>query len=125
MKSQYQQGLLELNDTPPTTAQYSAAIVWVRKAQGPNRRQFGPCQGSLAADLLARRRHVGAAAVGHFGGHADAFAQCGVRVDGLPMSRCPPHLNRQGNLANHVARMRADDTTARMRWVSGRQTAAW
>ncbi len=28
-----------------TNAQYSAAIVWVRKAQGPNRRQFGPCQG--------------------------------------------------------------------------------
>ena len=43
-------------------AQYSAAIARVRKAQGPNRRQFGPCQGSLAADLLARRRHIRAAA---------------------------------------------------------------
>ena len=51
---------------PRTNAQYSAAIVWVRKAQGPNRRQFGPCQGSLAADLLARRRHIRAAAMRHF-----------------------------------------------------------
>lgn len=49
-----------------TNAQYSAAIVWVRKAQGPNRRQFGPWQGSLAADLLARRRHIRAAAMRHF-----------------------------------------------------------
>ena len=48
-----------------------------------NRRQFGPCQGSLAADLLARRRHIRAAAMRHFRRHADALAQRRMRVDGL------------------------------------------
>ena len=51
--------------------------------------------------------------MGHFGGHADAFAQCGVRVDGFAnVHAVRTHLNRQGNLANHVARMGADNAAA-------------
>ena len=96
-----------------TNAQYSAAIVWVRKAQGPNRRQFGPCQGSLAADLLARRRHIRAAAMRHFRRHADALAQRRMRVDGLAdVDSVRTHLDGQGDLADHVARMRADHAAA-------------
>ena len=49
----------------------------------------------------------------HLGRHADAFAQRGVRVDGFAdvHSVCA-HLNRQRNLANHVARMRAHHAAA-------------
>ena len=44
----------------------------------------------------------------HFRRHADAFAQRGVWVDGFAdvHSVCA-HLNRQSDLANHVARVRA------------------
>ena len=49
----------------------------------------------------------------HFRRHANGFAQRGVRVDGLAnIHRIRAHLNRQGNLANHVARMGADHAAA-------------
>ncbi|WP_337166235.1 hypothetical protein, partial [Vibrio fluvialis] len=66
-----------------TNAQYSAAIVWARKVQSPNRCQFGLCQRGLAAGLLARWWHIGTRPMRHFRRHADALAQRGVRVDGL------------------------------------------
>ena len=45
--------------------------------------------------------------------HADAFAQRGVRVDGLAdVHGVGAHLDGQGNLANHVARMPADHAAA-------------
>ncbi len=45
--------------------------------------------------------------------HADAFAQRGVRMDGLAdIDRIGAHLDGQRNLANHVARMRADHAAA-------------
>ena len=49
----------------------------------------------------------------HFRRHADALAQRGVGVDGLAnVHAVRTHLNRQGNLANHVARMGADNAAA-------------
>ncbi len=49
----------------------------------------------------------------HLGRHANAFAQRGVRVDGLAdVHGVGAHLDGQGHLANHVARVRADDAAA-------------
>ena len=63
--------------------------------------------------LLALRGQVGAAAVGHFGGHAQAFAQGGVGVDGLAdVDGVGAHFNGQGDFANHIARVGADDAAA-------------
>ena len=60
--------------------------------------------------LLALRRQVGAGTVRHLGGHADAFAQRRVRVDGLAdVHVVRPHLDGQRDLANHVAGMGADN----------------
>ena len=45
--------------------------------------------------------------------HADALAKRGVRVNGLAnVHRVGAHLDGQGNLADHVARMRADHAAA-------------
>ncbi len=45
--------------------------------------------------------------------HADALAQRGVGVDGFAdIHRVCTHLNRENNLANHVARVRADHAAA-------------
>ena len=49
----------------------------------------------------------------HFRRHANAFAQRGVRVNRLTNIHCiSAHLYRQCNLANHVARVGADDAAA-------------
>jgi hypothetical protein len=49
----------------------------------------------------------------HFRRHADALAQRRMRVDRLAdVDGIRTHLNRQRNLANHVARMRADHAAA-------------
>jgi len=49
----------------------------------------------------------------HFCRHADALAQRGMRVDGFAdVHRVGAHLDRQGDLANHVACVRADHATA-------------
>ena len=58
--------------------------------------------------LLLARRQVRAATVRHFCRHTNAFAQRGVWMDGFAdvHSVCA-HLNRQCDLANHVARVRA------------------
>ena len=49
----------------------------------------------------------------HFRRHADALAQRRMRVDGFAnVHAVRTHLNGQGNLANHVARMRADHAAA-------------
>ena len=46
----------------------------------------------------------------HFRRHADALAQRGVGVDGFADVHCVcAHLNRQSNLANHVACVCADN----------------
>ena len=50
----------------------------------------------------------------HFRRHADALAQRRVGVDRLAdIDRIRPHLNRQCNLANHVAGMGADHAAAK------------
>ena len=49
----------------------------------------------------------------HLSRHADAFAQRGMRVNRLADVYCIcSHFNGQGNLANHVACMRADHAAA-------------
>ena len=49
----------------------------------------------------------------HFCRHADAFAQRGVWVNGFAdVHGVCAHLNRQSDLANHVARMRAHHAAA-------------
>ncbi len=49
----------------------------------------------------------------HFRRHADGFSKGWVRVNRLADIHCVrAHLNRQRNLADHVAGMRADDATA-------------
>ena len=63
--------------------------------------------------LFALGRHVGATAVGNFRRHANAFAQRGVRVDGLAdVHRVGAHFDGQSDLANHVACMGAHDAAA-------------
>ena len=49
----------------------------------------------------------------HLRRHAYAFAQRRMRMDGLAdVYRISAHLDGQRNLANHVARMRADHAAA-------------
>ncbi len=49
----------------------------------------------------------------HFRRHADALAQRRVRVDGLAdVHGVRPHLDGQGDLADHVARVGAHDAAA-------------
>ena len=49
----------------------------------------------------------------HLSRHTDALAESRVRVDRLAdVDGVSTHLNRQRNLTNHVARMRADHATA-------------
>lgn len=49
----------------------------------------------------------------HFRRHADALAQRRMRVDGLAdVDSVRTHLDGQGDLADHVARMRADHAAA-------------
>ncbi len=49
----------------------------------------------------------------HFRRHANAFAQRGVRVDGLAdIDRIRAHFNRQRNFADHVTGMGADHAAA-------------
>ena len=49
----------------------------------------------------------------HFRRHTDAFPQRRMRMNRLAdVHRVRTHLNRQGNLADHVARMRADHAAA-------------
>lgn len=48
----------------------------------------------------------------HFGGHANALAQCRVRVNGLAdVDGISAHLDGQCDLTNHVACMRTDHAT--------------
>ena len=45
--------------------------------------------------------------------HANALPKCRMRVNRLAdIHRVRPHLNRQRDFANHVARMGADHATA-------------
>ena len=49
----------------------------------------------------------------HFRSHADAFAQCGVRVNGFAdVHGVSAHLDGQSYLADHVAGVRADHAAA-------------
>ena len=49
----------------------------------------------------------------HFRRHANGFAKGWMRVDGLADVHCVrTHLDSQGDLADHVARMRADHAAA-------------
>ena len=49
----------------------------------------------------------------HFRRHADGLTQRGVRMNRLAdVDGVGPHLNRQRNLTNHVARMGADHAAA-------------
>ena len=49
----------------------------------------------------------------HLRRHANALAQFGVRVDALTnIHRVRPHLDGQGNLADHVAGVGADHPAA-------------
>ena len=51
--------------------------------------------------------------MGNLRRHADAFAQCGVGVNRLAdVHRVCAHLNRQSDLADHVARVGADHAAA-------------
>jgi hypothetical protein len=63
--------------------------------------------------LLLARRQVRAAPMRHLCRHANALAQRGVGVDGFAdVHRVCAHLNRQSDLANHVARVRAHHAAA-------------
>ena len=49
----------------------------------------------------------------HLGRHANRFPKCGMRVNCLAnIHRVRPHLDRQGNLADHVAGVGADHAAA-------------
>ena len=66
-----------------------------------------------------RRRHVGAGAVGDFGGHADGLAQGGVGVDGLAdIDGVAAHLD--GQATSPIMSPAEGPTMAppMMRWLS-------
>jgi mRNA interferase HicA len=68
----------------------------------------------LQVGLLPRRRQIRATAVRHLRRHANALAQHRVWVNRLAnVHRIRTHLDGQGNLANHVARMRANHAAAK------------
>ena len=78
------------------------------KAQNTYRCQFGLCLNSLETGLLFGRRKILARSVRQRRRHANALAQLGFQVNGFAIvHRVCSHLNRQRNLANHVARVRA------------------
>ena len=84
-----------------------------QKAQSPIPCQTGLCQGGWDAVLFARRRQVRATAMRHFCCHAYALAQGGVRMYGFTdVDRVGAHFYGQSNLAEHVARVGADDAAA-------------
>ena len=88
-------------------------VDWTRKAQSPNRCQFGFEGWTRQLGLVPRRGHIRAAAMRHLSRHANALAQGGVRVDGFADVHCVcAHLDGQRHFANHVARMGADHATA-------------
>ena len=63
--------------------------------------------------LPARWRQIRAAPTRHLRRHADALAQRGVRVNRLAdVHRISTHLDRQRNLANHVAGVGTNHATA-------------
>ena len=83
------------------------------KAQNTYRCQFGLCLNSLETGLLFGRRKILARSVRQRRRHANAFAQRGVGVDGFAdIHDVCAIFNRQRNLANHVARVRADHAAA-------------
>ena len=58
--------------------------------------------------LLLDRRQIRTRPMRHLSRHADAFAQRGVWVDGFAdVHGVCAHLDGQSDLANHVARVRA------------------
>jgi hypothetical protein len=64
-------------------------------------------------DLLPRRGHIGTAAMRNLRRHTNTLTQRRVRVNGLTdVHRIGAHLNGQCDLANHVARMRTNDSAA-------------
>ena len=78
------------------------------KAQNTYRCQFGLCLNSLKTGLLFGRRKILARSARQRRRHANALAQLGLQVNGFAIvHRVCSHLNRQCNLANHVARVRA------------------
>ena len=63
--------------------------------------------------LIPHRWQVRATSVRHLRRHANALAQRRVRVNGLAdVHRVGAHLDGQGDLANHVARVGADHAAA-------------
>ena len=63
--------------------------------------------------LLPRRRHIRTTAMRNLRRHANGLAQRGMGVNRLAnIHRIRTHLNRQGHLANHVARVGADHAAA-------------
>jgi hypothetical protein len=90
--------------------QCSPDICKIQKARTVPRPGFLIC---CLKRLLLARRYVRAATVRHFCRHADAFAQRGVGVNGFAdVHRVCAHLDGQRDLADHVARVRADHATA-------------
>src|SRR5436190_22957136 len=89
--------------------------------KGPDRSIRTPLT-SVPLSLSSRRRdslslpggrQIGAHALEHFRRHADRFAQCRMRVDGLAdVDRIASHLHGEADLADQVARMGADDAAA-------------
>ena len=69
--------------------------------------------GSLKARLLPHRLQIRATAMRHLRSHTDGLRKGWVRVNALTnIHRVRPHLDSQGNLANHVAGVGADHATA-------------
>ena len=88
----------------PVTALKRQLTPSSQTAKSQNRCQFGLSVFWTQVGLLARRRHIRATAVCHFHRHADGLSKRRVRVDGLAdIDRICAHLNRQRDLANHVA----------------------
>src|SRR5262249_40218994 len=74
----------------------------------PDTAEVGP-----AASAPPRRRQIGADTLEHLSGHADRFAQSRMRMDPLTdVHRTAAHLDREADLADEIARMRADDAAA-------------
>src|SRR5690554_991651 len=62
---------------------------------------------------FALRGQIGATAVGDFSRHADGFAQRRMRMDGLAdVRRVGAHFDREADLADQIAGMRADNGAA-------------
>src|SRR5664279_5720730 len=76
-------------------------------------RSFAPKRSRFEPGSASRRRQVGAGPLERFGSEADRFAQRRVRMDRLAdVDRVGAHLDRQRDLADHVAGVRADDAAA-------------